>query len=96
MDEFDPHLAPILGTAGSLPGPKRHPERIDRILGLLREIWAEQPDTRLMQMLVSLAPQGPEPVPHLFYLEDARLEALLRQRLGPTPDEDDAPTAPGP
>jgi len=32
----------------------RNPERIDRILSLIREIWIQQPDTRFLQLINNL------------------------------------------
>jgi len=55
----------------------RDPERIDRILGLIRHLWKHDPDLRLLQLLSVL--------PHykfdLFYFEDSDLEASLKERL---------------
>ncbi|MGK4040859.1 hypothetical protein AB0Y20_01060 [Heyndrickxia oleronia] len=33
----------------------REPERIERIIKLITEIWNEQPDTRLMQLMSNLS-----------------------------------------
>lgn len=32
----------------------RNPERIDRILNLIKEIWVKQPDTRFLQLIDNL------------------------------------------
>lgn len=32
----------------------RNPDRIDRILSLIREIWIQQPDTRFLQLIDNL------------------------------------------
>jgi uncharacterized protein YihD (DUF1040 family) len=32
----------------------RNPERIDRILNLIKEIWIQQPDTRFLQLVDNL------------------------------------------
>jgi uncharacterized protein YihD (DUF1040 family) len=32
----------------------RNPERIDRILNLIKEIWIQQPDTRFLQLIDNL------------------------------------------
>ena len=54
----------------------RDPERIDRILNQLREVWVKVPDWRLGQLLVN-AVNPKQPCPDVFYLEDRELEKLL-------------------
>lgn len=51
----------------------RNPERIDVLLGLLGDVWKDQPDLRLGQLIISLTPVGRDP----FYLEDDELETIL-------------------
>ena len=65
----------------------RDPERIDRILSLIKAYWNTYPDLRLGQMLSNLAADnekrqgiisvGQDP----FYLEDEELEETLRYLL---------------
>jgi len=50
-------------------------ERIDRILGLIRELWMESPDLRLYQLLGNAATINHDP----YYYEDADLEMALRE-----------------
>ncbi len=54
----------------------REKERIERILKKIKKIWKNNPDFRLMQLLIS-AIQPKEPHPELFYLEDDNLEKKL-------------------
>lgn len=50
----------------------RDPNRIDPILNQLREVWKQQPDMRLGQLLVVVA-RPANPCPDLFHLEDDQL-----------------------
>lgn len=52
----------------------RSPDRIERILALIAEIWNDSPDLRLGQLLAN-ASQGMEK--RLFYYEDDKLETEL-------------------
>ncbi|GBF17410.1 hypothetical protein Br6_04816 [Rhodococcus sp. Br-6] len=54
----------------------RDRERIDPILSKLGQVWHENPDLRLTQLLVALAATG-ETMPGFFYTEDDRLEAAI-------------------
>ena len=58
----------------------RDPERIDRILGLIRQLWKHDPDLRLLQLL-SVLPHYKYYKFDLFYFEDSDLEASLKERL---------------
>lgn len=65
-----------------MPRPMRDPARIQAILDALGEVWREQPDLRLTQLLTAAIGQrrnmGPNP---LFYVEDDEtLEALRSYR----------------
>lgn len=51
----------------------RDVERIDRILNLLKEVWRENPDLRLIQLLINLFPKDKD----LFYIEDKEIEKSL-------------------
>lgn len=51
----------------------RDPERIDRILNLIREIWQEYPDLRLGQLLSNFAKFSLDP----YYYEDDIIEKRL-------------------
>lgn len=54
----------------------RDPERIDRILDVLRAYWMANPDLRLAQIVVNAA-NPRTPAPEVFCLEDAVIEARL-------------------
>ncbi len=64
----------------------RDPARIERMVELLRQYWAANPDLRLAQIVVNLVRSG-EPAPHIFYAEDDRLEAALRSELEVLPPD---------
>jgi hypothetical protein len=54
----------------------RDPERINRILELLRQYWHSNPDLRLAQIVGNFGGKDP------YYFEDDKLEAELREKLG--------------
>lgn len=58
----------------------RDPQRIERILALIKELWILSPDQRLGQLLINYALDA-TPV---FYVEDdiveERLRAVLREK----------------
>lgn len=58
----------------------RDPNRIDRMIEMLWELWKAQPDLRLGQLLVNVIRPG-EPCPRVFYAEDTDTEAKLAQCL---------------
>lgn len=53
----------------------RNPERIKPIIDRLEEIWKENPDFRLGQLIMVIAKTG-EHNPKMFYMED---EDFLKQ-----------------
>lgn len=56
----------------------RDPQRIERMLAVLREVWMQVPDWRLGQIIVNAAnPPVEEPCSHVFFLEDREMEKLL-------------------
>ena len=55
----------------------RNPERIDRILEEIKQFWNENPDWRLGQVLCNFGRRAGRWDP--FYLEDEKLEELLKQ-----------------
>lgn len=55
----------------------RDPNRIDRMMELLREAWHLQPDFRLTQ-LVMVVTDKPEDGGAVFYMEDDTMEQRLR------------------
>lgn len=52
----------------------KDPQRIDRILDLIREIWKEHPYMRLTQLLGNCVEDGHD----LYYIQDTRLERKLK------------------
>lgn len=59
----------------------RDPERIERILERLGDLWKENPDLRLTQLVYFIAGSSRHlpPLPELFYLEDDLFEQALEQ-----------------
>lgn len=53
----------------------RDSARIERILNLIRKIWYNFPDQRLMQTLCNVIKSNSDS----FYLEDEDLEVLLKK-----------------
>jgi uncharacterized protein YihD (DUF1040 family) len=47
----------------------RDPRRIDDVLAALKQVWAQQPDLRLGQLIVN-AINPRQPCPEIFYAED--------------------------
>jgi len=58
----------------------RDPSRIPKLLTLVYEVWKENPDLRLGQLIVN-AVRPSEPVPQIFYLEDDQMEVRLNELL---------------
>lgn len=54
----------------------RDPERIDRILQLLKTYWKANPDLRLAQIITNMS--GADNCPAVFYFEDDKLEIVLK------------------
>lgn len=52
----------------------RDPERIDRILSTVRDVWEKYPDLRLGQMLGNIADDEVD----LYYVEDDEIEERLK------------------
>lgn len=59
----------------------RDPERIDRVIELLREAWLLQPDFRLTQ-LVMVVSDKPEDAGAIWHTEDSTMEQKLRAFIG--------------
>jgi uncharacterized protein YihD (DUF1040 family) len=57
----------------------RDPERIDRIVALLADLWHREPDWRLGQLVVNVAGSDP------FSMEDDEAEDLLRLEIDHRP-----------
>lgn len=51
----------------------RDPKRIEHLLKLIKKIWKENPDLRLMQLLGNSLPSGDN-----YYCEDDKLELALK------------------
>ena len=66
-------------TANEALKEMRDPERIERILSILRAYWQANPDLRLGQIVVNMSKPDP------FYLEDEILEERLRENLRSEP-----------
>lgn len=66
----------------------RDPDRIDRMLALVRQLWRKHPDWRLTQLIMNAWGQNRDP----YHVEDDELEVALRALLNPqlTADERDA------
>lgn len=76
----------------------RDPRRIDDVLLAIAEVWAQDPDLRLGQLLIN-AVRPAEPCPELFSIEDRDLvrrvqaegERLRTAKLGLKPGHREAP-----
>ncbi len=56
----------------------RDPERIDKVLNLIKSIWVTYPDLRLMQLMTCVLPkEGPWHDGDYFYMEDEELAEHL-------------------
>lgn len=53
----------------------RDPNRIPEILKQIQDIWVENPDLRLFQLLENSVPTGT----NTYYLEDNKLQELLNE-----------------
>lgn len=72
----------------------RDPGRIDRLLSLVRNIWLNMPDLRLMQLLGNVLPNPDileRPVDH-YMTEDDVVEAKLMSYYHDVPSTDDKET----
>lgn len=56
----------------------RDPERIDRMIELLRDVWSQVPDWRLTQLVINASDTHHDCGP-VFYLEDDALERRLQR-----------------
>ncbi len=65
----------------------RDPNRLDRMIEKLRELWKTQPDQRLGQLIVNVIRPG-EPCPRVFYAEDDDIEAKLADCLAQATDHE--------
>jgi uncharacterized protein YihD (DUF1040 family) len=59
----------------------RDPKRISRILSLVRALWEQNPDLRLIQLLMNNVEEGGE----AYHFEDDKLEEALRNALRVAP-----------
>lgn len=57
----------------------RDPDRIDKVLNRIKEIWKKFPDLRLGQLILNVIQD-----PALYYIEDADLAELLEKFYGGT------------
>lgn len=58
----------------------RDPERIDEVLALIRQVWLQNPDLRLGQIIVT-AVRPRDPCPEIFAVEDGVLRRGLTRLL---------------
>lgn len=58
----------------------RDPARIDPILAKLGELWHQNPDLRLTQLLVAVTATG-ERMPNFFYTEDDKVDRSIQNSL---------------
>jgi uncharacterized protein YihD (DUF1040 family) len=56
---------------------RRNPDRIDRILELLKEAWRNEPDFRLTQLIMVVSDK-PQDAGALWHMEDDAIESNLR------------------
>jgi uncharacterized protein YihD (DUF1040 family) len=54
----------------------RDAERIERILLKIQEVWEQNPDLRLMQLIINAA-RPKDPCSELYSLDDSQLEKRL-------------------
>jgi len=64
----------------------RDPNRIEKILNLIREVWYTNPDLRLTQLIMNALSMNQDP----YYVEDETLEKALidyKTQYGKTEDK---------
>ena len=59
----------------------RDPERIDEILDLVREVWTQEPDLRLAQLIFNAARFEQENLKDVYNIEDSPLRKGLTRYL---------------
>lgn len=60
----------------------RDPERIDKILNIIKSIWVSYPDLRLMQLLINTLPRDESGTSgDYYYMEDDNLLKYLKDFL---------------
>ena len=59
----------------------RDPERIDRVLAVIKRIWKDNPDLRLFQLLLN--PYSPKEYKILYNQEEGQLVVRLVKFYGP-------------
>lgn len=61
----------------------RDPERIDKILNIIKSIWVSYPDLRLMQLLINTLPRDESGISgdYYYYMEDDNLLKYLKDFL---------------
>ncbi len=58
----------------------RDPDRIDRMIELLRQAWHASPDMRLTQLIINVSDIHHDCGP-IYYLEDTEMEANLHHEI---------------
>jgi uncharacterized protein YihD (DUF1040 family) len=52
----------------------RDPDRIEKMIGLIRKVWYKSPDLRLTQLIMNALKMNEDP----YYVEDDVLEKALK------------------
>ena len=68
-------------TASVRPLNMRDPKRIDEMLDLLRQIWIQEPDLRLGQLVFNAARMRELEISDVYSIEDESLQKGLRRYL---------------
>ena len=55
----------------------RDPKRIDKVLDLIKGVWKQHPDLRLMQLLLNALPSKDQ-----YFTEDDSLEYYIKEEYG--------------
>lgn len=60
----------------------RDPKRIERIMPMLAQVWRDQPDLRLGQLMDFVHSLNEDKAVAAFYVEDDKWEELLKKLIG--------------
>lgn len=71
----DDNISRILGEFKKLGKTKRDPQRIDKMLDLVKSIWKMNPDLRLTQLILNACKHDDT----AYYIEDDILEESLKK-----------------
>jgi uncharacterized protein YihD (DUF1040 family) len=53
----------------------RDPDRIERVIGLVKKVWYNHPDLRLTQLIMNILKFSGDP----YYIEDNELEEAFKK-----------------